>query len=82
MNLDSNKPRSPEHRGAGALARSVSIGALVVALLIGLQLGAMPWRYRREMWQIQGFLVGALVGYIVGRLSSTKTEQAKFPRDD
>jgi len=41
---------------------------LVVALLIGLQLGGTPWRYRKQLWQLQGGVVGALVGYGMGRL--------------
>ncbi len=40
---------------------------LVVALLIGLQLGGVPWRYRKQLWQLQGGVVGALVGYGMGR---------------
>ena len=41
---------------------------LVVVLLVGLQLGGVPWRYRKQLWQLQGGVVGALVGYGVGRL--------------
>jgi hypothetical protein len=40
---------------------------LVVALLVGLQLGGVPWRYRKQLWQLQGGVVGALVGYGMGR---------------
>ncbi|MEB3277235.1 MAG: hypothetical protein VKM92_09755 [Cyanobacteriota bacterium] len=50
--------------------RSFSGAALVIAVLVGIQLGAIPWRYRREIWQLQGFLVGAALGYVVGRSRS------------
>jgi hypothetical protein len=40
---------------------------LVVALFIGLQLGGVSWRYRKQLWQLQGGVVGALVGYGMGR---------------
>jgi FtsH-binding integral membrane protein len=45
--------------------------ALTLTLLVGLQLGAMPWKFRRQMWQLQGALAGGVaglvVGYVVGR---------------
>ncbi|KAF0652699.1 hypothetical protein L107_11115 [Cyanobium sp. Copco_Reservoir_LC18] len=57
--------------GRGALSRGWPIGgglALVVTvtLVVGLQLGAMPWRFRRQMWQLQGALAGGLAGLVVG----------------
>jgi hypothetical protein len=54
---------------SGSLGRRFGAGALVIAVLVGIQLGAIPWRYRRQIWQLQGFLLGAVVGYVVGRLS-------------
>ncbi|MCP9901575.1 hypothetical protein KBZ12_03830 [Cyanobium sp. Cruz CV13-4-11] len=39
---------------------------VVVALLVGLQLGAVPWRFRRQMLQLQGALAGGAVGMVVG----------------
>jgi hypothetical protein len=42
---------------------------LGLALLIGIQLGALPWRYRRELWQAQGAAFGVVVGLAIGRLS-------------
>ena len=53
-------------RGKGSRVAWASLGA---AILIGIQLGAMPWRYRKEMWQLQGGLAGALVGFWVGRVT-------------
>ncbi|EDY38181.1 hypothetical protein CPCC7001_1060 [Cyanobium sp. PCC 7001] len=50
-------------------SRSFGAGAVVVAVLVGIQLGSIPWRYRRQIWQLQGFLLGGLAGYVVGRLS-------------
>ena len=43
--------------------------SLAVAVVIGIQLGALPWRYRKELWQLQGAVVGAMIGFCVGRLS-------------
>ena len=56
-------------REEGSLARSFGVGALVIALVVGIQLGSIPWRYRRQIWQLQGFLLGALAGYVLGRLN-------------
>jgi hypothetical protein len=47
--------------GGGGLAV-----VLTLAVVVGLQLGAIPWRFRREIWQLQGALAGGLVGYLVG----------------
>lgn len=59
----------------GALAGPKSGGAflavgLVLALGAGTQLGAIPWRYRKQIWQLQGALAGAVVGFALGRLSA------------
>jgi hypothetical protein len=56
--------RGPIFRGwpvSGGLALVVT-----VTLVVGLQLGAMPWRFRRQMWQLQGALAGGLAGLVVG----------------
>jgi hypothetical protein len=45
-----------------------------VALTIGLQLGAMPWRFRREIWQLQGAVVGMAVGVLIGRFSARRPD--------
>lgn len=37
--------------------------------MIGVQLGGLPWRFRREIWQIQGVVVGLALGVVIGRLS-------------
>ncbi len=79
-------PRSPEGRqggkplrgglgllGGGALAITISL-----ALLLGLQLGGLPFRMRRHFLWLQGALaggvVGVVVGYVVGRTSSGPPE--------
>lgn len=56
--------------------RSFGVGALVIAAVVGIQLGSIPWRYRRQIWMLQGFLAGGLVGYVVGRLGGPR------PADD
>jgi hypothetical protein len=54
------------------IGNSFGAGAGVVAVLVGIQLGSIPWRYRRQIWQLQGFLLGGLAGYVVGRLSRSE----------
>lgn len=48
--------------------------AIGLALLVGLQLGALPWRYRREIWQIQGFVVGIAIGVVIGRYTARRVD--------
>jgi len=53
-------------------AQSVKGGlttALLVALVVGFQLGGVPWRYRKQFWQLQGAIAGAVAGYLMGRWS-------------
>ena len=44
--------------------------SIAFALFIGIQLGAIPWRYRKHFWQIQGGVIGIVIGYAIGRFSS------------
>jgi hypothetical protein len=55
----------------GQLGRRFGLVALVLALVVGMQLGSIPWRFRREIWRLQGFLLGGLAGYVLGRLNDT-----------
>ena len=48
------------------------MAGLLVALLVGIQLGGVPWRYRKQLWQLQGAIAGAVVGYLVGRWSRSE----------
>jgi hypothetical protein len=59
-----NQPRQ------SILARASGITAigLALALVIGIQLGGIPWRYCKQPWQLQGAAIGTVVGYPVGRL--------------
>lgn len=43
--------------------------ALAITLVIGLQLGRLPWRYRQQILQLQGAVVGGAVGFVIGRFS-------------
>jgi uncharacterized membrane-anchored protein YhcB (DUF1043 family) len=54
----------------------MTVPAVLLALWIGVQLGALPWRYRRELWQAQGIAVGVVVGFAIGRLTSRRTEDS------
>ena len=68
------KPLAPLRRMAGRLFNggAVLMPAVVISLavVIGIQLGGIPWRFRRQMWQLQGALMGAGVGFVLGRLSA------------
>ena len=66
-------PPKPRRSGSANLGRSVGVTALVIALVVGVQLGRIPFRYRRQIWLLQGFLMGGLVGYVVGRLNGAGT---------
>ena len=43
-------------------ASGITAMGLALALVIGIQLGGIPWRYRKQLWQLQGAAIGALVG--------------------
>ena len=58
--------------GGAALTAGVVI---TLAVVIGIQLGGIPWRFRRQMWQLQGALMGAALGFVVGRLSAALPEE-------
>ena len=71
MRRQSPSPPSSEGDHPGGPLGLIEGGGLVVllmvALFIGLQLGGVSWRYRKQLWQLQGGVVGALVGYGMGR---------------
>jgi len=50
---------------------------MALALLIGIQLGALPWRYRRELWQAQGAAFGVVVGLAIGRLTARRSDRGE-----
>lgn len=63
--------------------RSLGVGsalALIVVLIIGIQLGRIPFRYRRQIWQVQGAALGGLVGFGLGQLSARMGR--RFPYSD
>ena len=56
-------------------ANPIGLGlAVMLALMIGVQLGAMPWRFRREIWQLQGAVVGVALGVLIGRFSARRLD--------
>jgi len=61
--LSKTQPSISRHVGGGLL-----MGTAGLALVIGLSIGAMPYRYRKQIWQLQGGAAGLIVGYLVGRL--------------
>lgn len=59
-------PERPSRGGLGLLGGGVLTLAISLSLLVGLQLGGLPWRMRRDFLRLQGALVGGLVGVLVG----------------
>lgn len=68
------EPLTPRKRGElrQAGGRNLALLALAAALVVGIQVGAIPWRYRKQLWQLQGALVGVVVGFVAGRLSRSE----------
>jgi hypothetical protein len=72
MNLPARpalSPGNPVPRPTSSLGWPIGGGLLLVlafTMVVGLQLGAMPWRFRRELWQVQGGLGGGAAGLVVG----------------
>ena len=83
MATDPLPPRQPgplRRAAGGVIQRSSGLTAaavVAVALVIGMQLGGVPWRYRRQIWQLQGAALGALVGFVVGRISASSVGDRK-----
>lgn len=80
-------PKPPVERSSGMgafLSGSGLAVTLTLAVVVGLQLGAIPWRFRREMWQLQGAAAGGIVGYLVGwsvaRGGRRESEEGGEPR--
>ena len=71
----------PLRRMAGRLFKDgsalTSAAFISLAVVIGIQLGGMPWRYRRQLWQVQGALMGAVLGFVVGRFGSSSAGDRK-----
>ncbi len=64
-------PASERPPAAVPSSLSWSIGAgtvlvLAATLAVGLHLGSMPWRFRMQLWQLQGALTGGVAGMVVG----------------
>ena len=60
-------------RGAG-LSRTIGVSAVLLALMLGIQIGAVHWRYRRQIWQLQGLMAGLAIGYVVGRVGGGRQD--------
>jgi hypothetical protein len=67
-------PSSDERRPAPLFNSGVLVAlGLTVALMIGIGLGGgLRWRYHRLILQSQGAVLGLVVGYIAGRISSAR----------
>ncbi len=42
----------------------------MLVLLIGIQLGRLPFRYRHSLWQLQGAALGGVIGFVLGQVSA------------
>jgi hypothetical protein len=74
------RPLPPDRRDRSVIP-ALSIGALAVAslavvLFMGLGLGGVTFRYRREILMLQGalagFVSGGLIGYLAGWLNGRR----------
>lgn len=74
------EPGSSPKLGHGRLGLGMVVG-LGLALLMGIQLGALPWRFRRELWQAQGALLGLGVGIAIGRLTGPRAGSSASGKD-
>lgn len=63
--LPQRRPSPPPQRHGGTLVAVVMLGLMLMA---GIHLGALSWRYRKELWQLQGAAVGLVVGYVLGAI--------------
>lgn len=61
-------PEPPRQQEALITRRegTLALGVLALAVLVGIQLGGLQWRYRKQIWQFQGALAGCVVGLVVG----------------
>lgn len=50
--------------------KGLSITGLLITLLVGIHLGGLQHRFRRDYWRMQGLLAGVLIGYVLARVSS------------
>jgi len=64
----------PRERAGALRAGGGGLVVIAVALIVGLQLGALPWRYRRQFWQLQGALLGGAAGFLLGRFTAGRRE--------
>ena len=72
--LQTKRPGLARRVSGGLVQGGVAITAtalITLAVIIGMQLGGAPWRYRKQIWQLQGAMLGAVVGFVVGRLSAS-----------
>ena len=42
----------------------------MLVLVVGIQLGRLPFRYRQSLWQFQGAAIGGAVGFVLGQVSA------------
>ena len=69
--IESRKPSGLRMPGGSGLAAIT----LALAVVIGIQIGGVPWRFRKQLWQLQGAALGAVVGYVVGRLGASVSKE-------
>ena len=70
-------PLQPLER-PGRLRRSgrrVAVLSLAAAAVIGFQLGGLQWRYRQQLWQLQGLVVGLVIGHLIGRMDRPEPDE-------
>ena len=58
-----------------AMNKPLIAASLLLALIIGAQLGRLPWKYRQQIGQVQGVVIGLIVGIAVGRLKAKPDDE-------
>lgn len=67
---------SAQTTGFAGSGGAVALISVLVLLVVGIQLGGLPWRYRKQLWQLQGGLVGVAAGFVLGRFSRPSPPQS------
>jgi hypothetical protein len=72
-----NDPIEPRKSSGLRMPGGSGLAAITLALavVIGMQIGGVPWRFRKQLWQLQGAALGAVLGYVVGRMSGANANQ-------
>ena len=69
VTITSSRLKRPGVARQQLLGWGTALGLMVV-LLLGIQLGRFPLRYRHSLWQLQGAVLGGVIGFAAGQVSA------------